>query len=62
MNPNKTKTLAISRCRTVNPPNDDLVLYGVSTRANHNLNIISMKFDRKFTFEDHVHGQQNTLW
>ena len=30
LNPNKTKALVVSRSRTVNPPNGDLVLFGVS--------------------------------
>ena len=56
LNPNKTKALVVSRSRTVSPPQGDLVLSGVSIRASPNLDILGMKFDRKLTFEDHVHG------
>ena len=54
LNPNKTKALVVSRSRTVNPPHGDLVT-GVFIRANPNVDIIGVKFDRKLTFEDHVH-------
>ena len=56
LNPNKTKTLMVSRSRTVNPPHGDLVFSGVSIRASPNLDILGRKFDSRFTFEDHVRG------
>ena len=46
----------ISRSRTVNPSNDDLAFTGVSIRASLNRDILDVKFHRKLTFEDHVHG------
>ena len=54
LNPNKTKALVVSRSRTVNPSNFDLVLSGVSICASPNLDILSVKFDSRLTFEDHV--------
>ena len=54
--PNKTEALVVSRSRSVSPPHGDLVLSGVSIRDSPNLDIISMKFDSKLTFEDHVRG------
>ena len=36
LNNNKTKALMVSRSRTVNPPNDDLVLSGISICASPN--------------------------
>ena len=39
----------------MSPPHGDLVLSGVSIRASPNLEILCMKFDKKLTFEDHVH-------
>ena len=56
LNPNKTKTLVVSRSRTVSPPHGDLVFSGVSIRASPNLDILGVMFDRKITFEDHVPG------
>ena len=55
-NSNKTKALVVSRFRTGSPPHDDLVLSGVSIRANPNLDILGGKFDSKLTFEDQVRG------
>ena len=56
LNPNKTKALVVSRSKTVNPPNGDLVLSGVSICASPNLDFLSVKFDSRLTFEDHVRG------
>ena len=56
LNLNETKALVVSRSRTVNSPHGDLVLSGVSIRASSNLDILSVKFDSKFIFEDHVPG------
>ena len=56
LNPNNTWSLVVSRSRTVSPPRGDLVLSGVSIRARPNIDILGVKFDRKFTFEDHVRG------
>ena len=54
LNPNKSKTLVVSRLRTVNPPNGYLGLSGVSIRVDPSLDILNVKFDRKLTFEDHL--------
>ena len=56
LNPNKTKALIVSRSRTVNSPFGNLVLFGDSIPASPNLDILDVKFDSKFTFEDHVRG------
>ena len=56
LNPNKTKALVVSRSRTGNPPHGDLILSGVSISASPNLNILSVKFNSRLTFEDHVRG------
>ena len=56
LNPNKIKTLVVSRSNTVNPPHGDLGLSGVSICANPNLDILGVKLDCKLTFEDHVLG------
>ena len=54
--PNKTKHRVISRSRTANPPHGDLVMSGVSHCASPSLDILWVKFDSRFTFEDHVRG------
>ena len=56
LNPNKTKTLVVSRSRTANPLQGDFVMSGVSISASPNFDILGVKFDSRLTFEDHVHG------
>ena len=56
LNINKTKSLVVSRSRTVNPPHGDLVLSGASICVSPNFDILGVKFDSKLTFEDHVLG------
>ena len=53
---NTTKSLIVSRPRTVNPPHDDLVLSGVSTSSSPSLYILSVKFDSKLIFKDQLRG------
>ena len=54
LNPNKNRTLVVSRSRTVNSLRGDLVLSGVSIHDISNLDILGVKFDSKLTFEVHV--------
>ena len=56
LNPNKTKALVVCRSRTVNRTHGDLVLCGVSICSCPNLDILGVKFDSSFTFDDHVRG------
>ena len=42
LDPNKTMSLVVSRSRTVSPFHGDLVLSGVSIRANPNLDILDV--------------------
>ena len=54
LNPKKTKALVVSRSRTVNPLDSDLLLSGVFISASRMLDILGVKFDSRLTFEDHV--------
>ena len=54
LNPGKTKTLLISRSRTVQPEHSDLVLDGSVLSVSDSLDILGVKFDSKLTFEPHV--------
>ena len=56
LNPNEPKALVVSRSRTGYPPQGDLVLFVIFICASPNLDIHSVKFDSKLTFEDHVRG------
>ena len=54
LNNDKTKALVVRTSMTVNPPHGDFVISGVSNCASPNLDILSVKFDSKLTFEDSV--------
>ena len=56
LSPNKTKALVVSRSTTVNHPQGDLVLCGVSICVSPNLGILGVKLDNRLAFEDHVRG------
>ena len=49
LNPYKTKTLVVSRSRTMNPPHGDLVLSAVSICADPNLGILGVKSESRLT-------------
>ena len=55
-NPNRTKALMVCRSRNLNPANCDLVLSGVSICASPIVDTLGVRFDSKFTFEEHVRG------
>ena len=56
LNSNKTKALVVSRSRTVDPPQCDLILSVVSIRISPNPYFLCVEFDRKLTLKDHVRG------
>ena len=53
---NKRKALIVSGSRTVNLPQGNLVLSGVSIFTSPNLDILGVKFNSKLAFEDHAHA------
>ena len=50
LNPNKTNAFVLSRSRTVNLPDGDLDLSGVSIRTSPNLDILGVKFDSRLMY------------
>ena len=54
LNPNKTKTLIVSRSRTLTPAHSDLVLEGETLDVSNSLVILGVTLDSKMTFEQHV--------
>jgi len=60
LNPNKTKSLVISRSRTVMPPHSQLWLNGVPINECSSLEILGVKFDAKLTFEEHIRSVVKT--
>ena len=51
LNPSKTKTLIISRSRTVSPVHGDLILNGTILKVSDSLVILGVNLDSKLTFE-----------
>ena len=54
LNPNKNNALVVSRSKTVSPPHGYFFLSGASILASPSLVILGVKWNKKFTFEDHV--------
>ena len=54
LNPSKTKTLIISRSRTVSPVHGDLILNGTILKVSDSLVILGVNLDSKLTFEYHI--------
>ena len=54
LNVGKTKTMTISRSRTVLPSFPELTLNGVALKESSELIILGVTFDPKLSFERHV--------
>ena len=54
VNPNKTKSLVISRARTIVPQFPSFVLDGAEVERVHQLRILGVTLDRLLTFETHI--------
>ena len=54
LNPSKTKSLVVSRSRTAYPVHGSLSLDGAIVKESSVLEILGVKFDRKFLFEEHI--------
>ena len=54
LNPSKTKSLVVSRPRTTYPVHGSLSLDGAIVKEFSVLEILGVKFDRKFLFEEHI--------
>ena len=54
LNPEKTKTMIVSRSRTIIPSHGPLLLDGVELTNSDSLCILGVTFDCKLTFEQHI--------
>ena len=54
LNASKTKTMIVSRSRTVNPQLTPLTLDGTVLKKSADLVILGLTFDTKMTFEKHL--------
>ena len=54
LNGNKTKTMIVSRSRTMHPPSPQLTIDGTVVKECDDLDILRVTFDSKMTFEKHL--------
>ena len=52
----KTKTMIVSRSRTMHPQSPPLTIDGTVLKESVNLDILGVTFDSKLTFEKHLHS------
>ena len=54
MNASKTKTMIVSRSRTMHPQSPPLTISGTLLKESDDLVILGVTFDSKMTFEKHL--------
>ena len=54
LNANKTKTMIVSRSRTMHPQSPTLTIGGTVLKESDDLVILGVTFDSKMTFEKHL--------
>ena len=54
LNPTKTKTMIVSRSRTVHPQSPSLTIGGTVLKESDDLVILGVTFDSRMTFEKHL--------
>ena len=56
LNASKTKTMIVSRSRTMHPQSPPLTIGGTVLKESDGLVILEVTFDSKMTFEKHLHS------
>ena len=54
LNTSKTKTMRVSRSRTMHPQSPTLTIDGTVLKGSDDLDILGVTFDSKLTFEKHL--------
>ena len=54
LNASKTKSMIVSRSRTMYPQSPPLTIDGTVLKQSDDLDILGVPFDPKFTFEKHL--------
>ena len=54
LNASKTKTMIVSRLRTMHPQSPPLTTDGTVLKKSHDMDILGVTFDSKLTFEKHI--------
>ena len=55
LNVSKTKTMIVSRSRTMHPQSPPLTIGRTVLKESDDLVILGVTFDSKMTFENHIH-------
>ena len=55
LNASKTKTMIVSKSRTMNPLSPPLTIGGTVLKESDNLVILGVTLDSKLSFEKHIH-------
>ena len=61
LNASKTKTIMVSRSRTMHPQSPSLTIGGTVLRESDDLVILGVIFDSKMTLEKHLRCFQNSF-
>ena len=61
MNASKTKTMMVSRSRTMLPQSPPLTICGTVLKESDDVVILGMTFDSKMTFEKHLRSVPEQL-
>ena len=61
LNASKTKTMIVSRSRTMHPQSPPLTIDGTVLKESDDLDILEVTFDSKLTFEKHLLGLQSSF-
>ena len=62
LNTNKTKTMIVSRSRTMHPQSPSLIIGGTVLKESDDLVILGVTFDSKMTFEKHLRSVSIASW
>ena len=62
LNTSKTKTMVVSRSRTMHPQSLPLTIDGTVLKESDDLDILGVTFDSKLTFEKHLRSVSRAAW
>ena len=61
LNASKTKTIIVSRSRTMHPQSPPLTIGGTVLKESDDVDILGVTFDSKLTFEKHLRSPEQLL-
>ena len=61
LNPSKSRSLVVSRSRTLEPPHPDLIVDGETIENCSSIKLLGVIFDSKLSFEDHLRSVTSSI-